>query len=149
MILHRIAFRRKLGVWKENCHPNCTIITATTTPTSKPEQIKLPLKNENSGRSRSQGQHHFNDHISKQRNQVLNCAQTSVCDIKINNPLREALRVVIHPMAEVRFLESFQNGTFVDIDSIQPSSIWLFPKSKRNRVSFLCLPGGIEIGLNH
>ena len=164
---------RLLGVWKVKCHPNCMIIPATTTatskpsdietrhrnirhrnqtskhPTSKPEQIKLPLKNENSGRSRSEGQHHSNDHINKQCNQVLNCEQTSVCDITINNPLREAFRVVIHPMAEVRFLESIRNGTHVSVDSIQPSSVWISPRSRKNRVSFLCLPGGIEKGSNH
>ena len=75
--------------------------------------------------------------------QVVNCDQTAVCDITINNPLREAFRIIIHPMAEVRFIESIRNGTHVNIDSIQPSSIWLSPRSQRKRVSFLCLPGGI------
>lgn len=80
---------------------------------------------------------------SQPESKVLNCDQTAVCDITINNPLREAFRIIIHPMAEVRFIESIRNGTHVNIDSIQPSSIWLSPRSQRNRVSFLCLPGGI------
>lgn len=74
---------------------------------------------------------------------VLNCEQTAICDITINNPLPEAFRIIIHPMAEVRFIDSIRNGTHVNIDSIQPSSIWLSPRSQRKRVSFLCLPGGI------
>ena len=80
------------------------------------------------------------------QNRVLNCEQTAVCDIIINNPLQEAFKIVIHPMAEVRFIESIRNGTHVNIDSIQPSSIWISPRSQRNRVSFLCLPGGIGKG---
>ena len=135
------------------------------------EANKLLPKNENSGRSlgyknrndsdkrspnrnyqrKSTPQAHQNpdDRINRSQNQVLNCEQTAVCDITINNPLREAFRVVIHPMAEVRFIESIRNGTHVNIDSIQPSSIWLSPQSQRNRVSFLCLPGGIEKGSIH
>ena len=80
---------------------------------------------------------------SQSESKVLNCEQTAVCDITINNPLREAFRIIINPMAEVRLIESVRNGTHVNIDSIKPSSIWISPRSQRNRVSFLCLPGGI------
>ena len=114
------------------------------------EANKLLPKNENSGRSLGyNNQRNYQRNRSNQsQNQVLNCEQTAVCDITINNPLREAFRVVIHPMAEVRFIQSIRNGTHVNIDSIQPSSVWLSPQSQRNRVSFLCLPGGIEKGSN-
>ena len=87
-----------------------------------------------------------NNRMDSPKSQVLNCEQTAVCDIIINNPLYEAFKVVIHPMAEIRFLQSIRNGTHVNIDSIQPSTIWLSPQSIRNRVSFLCLPGGIGRG---
>ena len=145
------CFSAQPGAGKEKCHPNClnNLATATTAaPTPKPLENIRTLKDENSGRSQ-QGQNHFNDRINCPRNQVLNCEQTSVCDITINNPLREAFRVVIHPMAEVRLLESIRNGTHVNVDSIQPSSVWIPPLSRKNRVSFLCLPGGIEKGSNH
>ena len=132
------------------------------------EANKLLRKNENSGRSLVNNNHrisdgktlnrnfqraraeqvyrHPDDRSNPSQNQVLNCEQTAVCDITINNPLREAFRIIIHPMAEVRFIESIRNGTHVNIESIQPSSIWLSPQSQRNRVSFLCLPGGIVKG---
>ena len=90
--------------------------------------------------------HNDNSRTLSPQNRVLNCEQTAVCDIIINNTLQEAFKIVIHPMAEVRFIESIRNGTHVNIDSIQPSSIWISPRSKRNRVSFLCLPGGIGKG---
>ena len=136
---------------------------------------KLPISgNENSGRSlantnynrnsgrrnpnlsnefqRSKPTYGFNRNESSRmrtpQNRVINCEQTAVCDIFISNPLQEAFRIVIHPMAEVRFLESIRNGTHVNIGSIQPSSIWISPRSQRNRVSFLCLPGGIGKGSN-
>ena len=143
------CFSSKPGVGIEKCHPKCLNISATTTaPTPKPEQIIRPVKHETSGYSQGD-QYRSKAFINQPQSKVLNCEQTAVCDITINNPLIEAFRVVIHPMAEVRFIESIRNGTHVNIDSIQPSSIWLFPQSKRNRVSFLCLPGGIENGLNH
>ena len=121
------------------------------------EANKLLPKNENSGRSlrynnqrnsdrRTLNRNYQRTRSNPSRNQVLNCEQTAVCDITINNPLKEAFRVVIHPMAEVRFIESIRNGTHVNVDSIQPSSIWLSPQSQKNRVSFLCLSGGIEKG---
>ena len=121
------------------------------------EANKLLPKNENSGRSlgynnqrnsdqRTLNRNYQRNQSNPSQNQVLNCEQTAVCDITINNPLRKAFRVVIHPMAEVRFIQSIQNGTHVNIDSIQPSSVWLSPQSQKNRVSFLCLPGGIEKG---
>ena len=103
--------------------------------------------NRNFQRARAEQVHHNPNHRSNpSQNQVLNCEQTAVCDITINNPLQEAFRIIIHPMAEVRFIESIRNGIHVNIESIQPSSIWLSPQSQRNRVSFLCLPGGIVKG---
>ena len=147
------CFSSKSGFEKEKCHPNCLNIPATTTitttvPTAKPVQIIRPVKHETSGYSQ-RGQHHSNDDFNQPQSKVLNCEQTAVCDITINNPLREAFRVVIHPMAEIRILESIRNGTHVNVDSIQPSSVWIPPRSRKNRVSFLCLPGGIERGSNH
>jgi len=87
--------------------------------------------------------HNHNFRNNQPQNRILNCDHTSVCDIIINNPLQEAFKIMIKPMAEVRFIESIRNGTHLNIGSIQPSSIWLSPQSQRNRVSFLCLPGGI------
>ena len=75
--------------------------------------------------------------------QVLNCERTGVCDITVSNPLREAFKIVIYPMAEIRQIQSAKNGTQVNVDSIKPSSIWISPQSYDNKVSFLCLPGGI------
>ena len=134
-----------------NCKPIAPIAPIAPTPiapTPKSVRINRTVKHETSGYSQ-EGQYRSKAFINQSKSKVLNCEQTAVCDITINNPLREAFRVVIHPMAEVRLIESIRNGTHVNIDSIQPSSIWLFPESKRNRVSFLCLPGGIENGLNH
>ena len=52
-------------------------------------------------------------------------------------------------MAEFRFIEFIRNGTNVNVDSIQPSTIWIPPQSKRNKISFLCLPGGLGKGSNN
>ena len=120
---------------KEKCNPNSLDISKATQNSDRfrrPQHMVIPTNQLRPNQPRSK---------------VLNCEQTAVCDITINNPLREAFRVVIHPMAEVRFIESIRNRTHVNVDAIQPSSIWLMSKSKRNRVSFLCLPGGIENGL--
>ena len=99
------------------------------------EANKLLPKNENSGRSLGyNNQRNYQRNRSNQsQNQVLNCEQTAVCDITINNPLREAFRVVIHPMAEVRFIQSIRNGTHVNIDSIQPSSSQFSLSARWNR----------------
>ena len=126
------CFTSKPGKGKEKCHRTClntSAPTTTTTPTTKPVQIHRTVKHETAGYSQGD-QYRSKAFINQPQSKVLNCEQTAVCDITINNPLREAFRVVIHPMAEVRFIESIRNGTHVNIDSIQPSSIWLFPQSK-------------------
>ena len=97
------------------------------------EANKLLPKNENSGRSlidnnhrisdgrtlnrnfqraRAQHVHHSpNDRSNPSQNQVLNCEQTAVCDITINNPLREAFRIIIHPMGHrQRFGRGYGRG---------------------------------------
>ena len=63
--------------------------------------------------------------------------------------MQEAFQIVINPMADIRFIESIRNGTNVNAGSIKPSSILIAPQSQRNRVSFLCLPGGIGKGSNN
>ena len=107
------------------------------------EQFKEELEAERQKNLKLESKIQNLNRANQPESKVLNCEQTAVCDIIINNPLREAFRIIIHPMAEVRFIESIRNGTHVNIDSIQPSSIWISPRSQRNQVSFLCLPGGI------
>ena len=51
--------------------------------------------------------------VHNAKDKVLNCEKTNVCDVEIDNPLREAFKIIIHPMAEIRFLESVRNGTHV------------------------------------
>ena len=71
---------RLLGVWKVKCHPNCMIIPATTTATSKPSDIETRHRN-----IRHRNQNKSNCHLKMRTLVVLDLKANTIPTITSTN----------------------------------------------------------------